>query len=250
MDKKDSYTACLIIVGDEILSGRTADQNLQFIGQQCDKLGINLLGCQVIPDDEDTIINTVNYCRKKFDYVFTTGGIGPTHDDITSASVAKAFSLELIRHPEAVSVLEDYYSPGKLTEARLKMADVPDTAILIDNPVSAAPGFQIGNVFVLPGIPKLMQTMFAGITDRLIGGEPVLTRSVTANLPESRLAAGLSELQDQYPQVSIGSYPFYYENSAGVNVVMRHTDAPLLTELVEKVKQTIKDLDGVVTEVS
>ncbi len=240
MGKAGAATACLIIIGNEILSGRTRDENLPFIGQQCDRLGIALRACQVIPDDAEAIIETINDCRGRFSYVFTTGGIGPTHDDITSAAVARAFAVKLQQHPAAVAVLRAYYAPDGLTAARLKMADVPATARLIDNPVSAAPGFQIENVFVLPGIPMLMQTMFAGITDRLIGGAPMLTHTVTAALPESRLAAGLGELQAAFPEVVIGSYPYYRESGPGVNIVLRHTSTALLAELALQVEKLIQ----------
>ncbi len=158
------FTACAIIIGDEVLSGRTQDANLSYLGRRCDELGIRLKEARVISDDEATIVETVNHYRACFDYVFTTGGIGPTHDDITSASVALAFGKKIVRHPEAVAVMDKYYDRGQLTEARLKMADVPEDAFLIDNPVSAAPGFQMENVFVLPGVPVIMQAMFEGMS--------------------------------------------------------------------------------------
>ena len=236
----NEFSACVIIIGNEILSGRTQDANLAYIGKRCDELGIRLTEARVIADDETTLIDTVNHYRANFDYVFTTGGIGPTHDDITSASVALAFAKKIIRHPDAVAVMDDYYDTGQLTEARLKMADVPEDAILIDNPVSAAPGFQLENVFVLPGVPVIMQAMFDGIADRLAGGEPMLTANVATNLGESMMAKELGLVQARYPAISIGSYPYFRKGKIGVNLVLRGTDADLL----DAVKGALHDMIG------
>ena len=238
------YTACVIIIGNEILSGRTQDANLAYIGKRCDELGIRLTEARVISDDEATIVDTVNHYRASFDYVFTTGGIGPTHDDITSASVALAFGKEIIRHPDAVAVMDEYYDTGQLTEARLKMADVPEDSTLIDNPVSAAPGFQLENVFVLPGVPVIMQAMFEGIADRLAGGSPMLTGNVATNLGESMMAKELGQVQDNYPDISIGSYPYFKKGKIGVNLVLRGTDADLLEEVKQALHVMIEDLGG------
>ena len=238
------YTACVIIIGNEILSGRTQDANLSYIGKRCDELGIRLTEARVISDDEATIVDTVNHYRANFDYVFTTGGIGPTHDDITSASVALAFGKKIIRHPDAVAVMDEYYDTGQLTEARLKMADVPEDATLIDNPVSAAPGFQLENVFVLPGVPVIMQAMFEGIVDGLAGGSPMLTDNVATNLGESMMAKELGQVQDRYPDISIGSYPYYKKGKIGVNLVLRGTDADLLDEVKQALHSMIEGLGG------
>ncbi|MFQ5661597.1 MAG: competence/damage-inducible protein A [Gammaproteobacteria bacterium] len=237
-------TACAIIIGNEILSGRTQDQNLSFLGKRCDELGIRLTEARIIPDDEDVIIATVDACRKVHDYVFTTGGIGPTHDDISSVSIARLFNVELVRNEAAVAAMENYYEAGKLNMARLKMADIPAGATLIDNPVSGAPGFQLENVFVLPGVPLIMQAMFDGMTDRLTGGSPVLTGSIVTNLTEGTLAEGLGQLQEKYPDVSIGSYPFFKKGRLGVNLVMRSTDKEKLAELADEITAFIIDLKG------
>lgn len=237
-------TASVIIIGNEILSGRTRDSNLSFIGRRLDSLGIHLLEACVIPDIERTIIKTVNQYREKFNFVFTTGGIGPTHDDITAMSVAKAFGLQLKQNPDAVKQLENYYEPGQINEARLKMALIPEGAILIKNPISGAPGFQVDNVFVLAGVPTIMEAMFEGITDRLVGGKPVLTTSVATNIGESMLAKGLGELQDIHPEISIGSYPYFKRGKLGVNIVLRSTDKIAMEQLHEQVKNLILSLGG------
>lgn len=239
------FTACLLIIGNEILSGRTQDANLMFIGKRCDELGIRLKETRVIADVEDLIITAVNDCRGKFDYIFTTGGIGPTHDDITAASVAKAFNVNLEKNADAVAAMEKYYrDPGMLNDARLRMANIPAGARLIDNPVSGAPGFQIENVFVLPGVPIIMQAMFDGMTDRLTGGQPILTASITTNLREGTLAPGLTTIQETYPDVTIGSYPFFRKGILGVNLVMRSTDQGQLDKCAAEIKNLVTGLDG------
>jgi molybdenum cofactor synthesis domain-containing protein len=245
---ESAVTACVVIIGNEILSGRTQDQNIAYIGKRCDELGINLLECRVVADIEQTIIAAVDECRDKFNYVFTTGGIGPTHDDITAAAIAKLFGLKLERNPAAVEAMMKYYGPDKLNAARLKMADVPGGAVLIDNPVSGAPGFQIENVFVLPGVPMIMQAMFEGITDRLVGGDPVLTANVVTGLTEGELADGLGEIQQEYPRVAIGSYPFFRMGRLGVNIVMRSTDTGLLAAVTEAVITLVRNQAGDIIE--
>lgn len=237
-------TASVIIIGNEILSGRTRDSNLSFIGKRLDTLGIHLVEACVIPDIENTIINTVNNYRVRHNFVFTTGGIGPTHDDITSMSVAKAFGLKLEQNPAAVEQLENYYEPGQINQARLRMAQIPEGAILIKNPISGAPGFQVENVFVLAGVPTIMEAMFDGITDRLVGGDPVLTTSVATNIGESMLAKGLGELQEIHPDISIGSYPYFKRGKLGVNIVLRSTDKTAMEQLREKIKSLILSLNG------
>ena len=198
-------TACAIVIGNEILSGRTQDANIAYLGERLNALGIRLMEARVIPDVEDTIVTTVNEARARFAYVFTTGGIGPTHDDITAASIAKAFGVALIQNPEARAILEAHYPTGELNRARLRMANTPEGAALIENPVSKAPGFQMENVFVMAGIPSIMQAMFESLSHRLVGGTPLESRSVTVFLPESRMAPSLGMLQDRYPAVEIGS---------------------------------------------
>ncbi len=244
MVENNNPTAVLIIIGNEILSGRTRDANLSFLGQRCEEIGIDLVEARVVKDIEGEIIDVVNDYRSRVDYVFTTGGIGPTHDDITSASVARAFGVAIERNAEAVDAMDRYYPPGKLNEARLKMADVPVGATLIDNPVSGAPGFQMENVFVLPGVPSIMQAMFNGITNRLTGGLPVLTESVKTDITEGTLAQGLGKIQDDYPDVSIGSYPFFKAGLLGVNLILRSTDNDRLQAATEKVREMIQKLGG------
>jgi molybdopterin-biosynthesis enzyme MoeA-like protein len=240
----DPITACLIIIGNEILSGRTQDANLAIVGKKCDTLGILLTEARVIADVEADIVETVNTCRRLFTYVFTTGGIGPTHDDITAAAVARAFNVEVVRNEGAVNAMDRYYEPRRLTEARLKMADIPEGAWLIDNPVSGAPGFQLENVFVLPGVPSIMDAMFDGLTDRLVGGDPVLTDNITTNLLESEIAAGLGVLQEKYPDVSMGSYPYFRKGKLGVNLVLRGTDAGRMNAAADELATTIRRLKG------
>lgn len=243
-----NITACVIVIGNEILSGRTQDLNVAYIGKRCDEIGIRLMETRIIPDVEATIVATINECRSVFTYVFTTGGIGPTHDDITAASVALAFAKKLERRAEAVAVMDNYYESGKLTEARLKMADVPADSVLIDNPVSAAPGFQLGNVFVMAGVPIIMQAMFEGIVDRLAGGDAMLMESVATNLGESALAVELSQLQDSYADVSIGSYPYFKKGKVGVNLVIRSTDQARLRQLKKDLQLMIKNLGGKIVD--
>lgn len=244
MKQPDPITACLIIIGNEILSGRTQDANLAIIGKKCDALGIRLTETRVIPDDEEIIITTVNNCRAEFTYIFTTGGIGPTHDDITAAAIARAFNVEVVRNEEAVKALDRYYEPGRLIEARLKMADIPAGARLIDNPVSGAPGFQLENVFVLPGVPVIMEAMFDGLADRLVGGDPILTENILTDLVESVIAKDLEAVQEKYPEVSMGSYPYFRKGKLGVNLVLRATDAARMEAAADELAATILRLEG------
>ncbi|MGD1880492.1 MAG: competence/damage-inducible protein A [Kiloniellaceae bacterium] len=221
-------TASLMIIGNEILSGRTQDKNLAFIGQELNELGIRLMEVRVVPDVEAVIVETLNALRRGFDYVFTTGGIGPTHDDITADCVAKAFGRPLIVNPEARAILEAHYEPGQLTEARLRMARTPEGATLIENPVSKAPGFQVENVFVMAGIPNIMQAMFASLKHRLVGGRPLRSRTVAVEMGESFVADGLARLQARFPEVEIGSYPFTRGGAFGTRLVLRATEETLL----------------------
>ncbi|MCZ6802916.1 MAG: molybdopterin-binding protein [Proteobacteria bacterium] len=241
-------TAGVIIIGNEILSGRTRDLNISYIGKSLERLGIVLAEVIVIPDVEETIIDRVRAYSENHDYVFTTGGIGPTHDDITTASIAKAFDAKLVRNPDAVACMERYYEPGSLNEARLKMADIPEGADLIENHVSSAPGFQMNNVFVLAGVPGIMQAMFDSLTNRLVGGPPILTVSVCTNLTESKLANGMRKIQEDCEQVSIGSYPYFKRGILGVNIVLRSVDKPLLLEKTNLITALINDTGGKILE--
>lgn len=249
MNQSSEVTAGVIIIGNEVLSGRTQDVNLAYMGKQLDALGISIMEARVIPDVEQTIIDTVNHFRETYTYVFTTGGIGPTHDDITSAAIAKTFNVNLEKNQEAVSLLEKYFEPGGINEARMKMAHIPEGAKLIDNPLSHAPGFQLKNVFVMAGVPSIMQLMFDGITDRLVGGDPIITVNVATNIGEGVFAADLEKLQDEYPDISIGSYPYFRNRKLGVNLVMRSTNIDRLEELKEKLTTTLTLLGGKILDV-
>ncbi|MBC8268011.1 MAG: competence/damage-inducible protein A [Rhodospirillaceae bacterium] len=235
--------ACVIIIGNEVLSGRTKDANLSFLGERLNEIGVRLLEARVIADDTDTIIENVNDCRARFDYVFTTGGIGPTHDDITSDAVAKAFGLPLIRNPEALALLQQHYSnPEDLNEQRLKMCETPEGATLIDNPISKAPGYQIGNVFVLAGVPVVMRAMFESLKHRLVGGLPMLSITIVAYIGEGVLAGGLGVVQEAHADVEIGSYPFFRDGSLGSALVLRGTDQATLEAAAEAVREMVRGL--------
>ena len=235
-------TACVLIIGNEILSGRTQDANLAFLAQGLNEAGVRLREARVIPDDHGVIVATVNEVRHAFDYVFTTGGIGPTHDDITAQCVADAFGVPLLVHPDARRLLETHYPPGQLNEARLRMAMVPEGAALLPNPISRAPGFRIGNVFVLPGVPSIMQGIFEQLKHRLVGGDKLLSRSVSCQLAEGTLAADLGHLQQRYPDVEIGSYPIMRRGSFGVNLVLRGRDPARLAQATEEVAAMVRKL--------
>jgi molybdenum cofactor synthesis domain-containing protein len=248
MNNKNLKTAATIIIGNEILSGRTQDQNISYLGKELEKLGIVLDEVIIIPDVEQTIIDKIKHYSDNYDYVFTTGGIGPTHDDITTESIAKAFNVKALRNPEAVAIMEQYYEPGMLTEARLKMADIPEGASLIDNPVSGAPAYQINNIFVLAGVPSIMQGMFQSLVNRLIGGPPILTASICTNLTESKLAEGMTNIQNECEEVSIGSYPYFKRGELGVNIVLRSTDKTLLCKQLDLIEVLINETNGKVLE--
>jgi molybdenum cofactor synthesis domain-containing protein len=237
-------TACVLIIGNEILSGRTQDANLAFLAEGLNGVGIRVREARVIPDDAGVIVGTVNEVRRAFDYVFTTGGIGPTHDDITAQCMADAFGVALIVHPEARRLLETHYPPGHLNEARLRMAMVPEGAELLPNPISRAPGFQIGNVLVLPGVPSIMQGIFEQLKYRLVGGEKVLSRSISCQLAEGTLAHDLGALQQRYHDVEIGSYPYFRRGDFGVTLVLRGTDREHLAAATEELKTLVRTLGG------
>jgi molybdenum cofactor synthesis domain-containing protein len=237
-------TACAIVIGNEILSGRTQDANIAYLGERLNALGVRLMEARVIPDIEDTIVATVNEARARFDYVFTTGGIGPTHDDITAAAIAKAFGVPLVQNPEARAILEAHYPTGELNRARLRMANTPEGAALIENPVSKAPGFQMENVFVMAGIPSIMRAMFESLSHRLAGGTPLQSRSVTVYLPESRMAPSLSEIQDRFPDVEIGSYPFSRDGRFGARLVLRSTEDARLAAAGAELETALRELGG------
>ena len=224
MSKKNP-TACLLVIGNEVLSGRTQDANIRFLATRLGDLGIPLREVRVIPDVPETIIGTVNEVRAKFDYVFTTGGIGPTHDDITSECIAAAFGVPWEAHPIAWPRMEAAYRPGEFNAARQRMATMPRGAALIDNTISVAPGFQMENVYVMAGVPRVMQSMFDWLAPRLEGGEKIESRAVhVVGLPEGLIAEGLGAIQARYPDLDLGSYPFYRPSGNGVALVAKGTD--------------------------
>jgi len=235
--------AALIIIGNEILSGRTQDKNLSYLANWLNEIGIQLSEVRVIRDEEKVIIDTVNHLRSEYDYVFTTGGIGPTHDDITSLSIARAFGVELEVNDKALSILKEYYKDGELTEARMKMTMIPVGAELVDNPVSKAPGFKMDNVFVMAGIPSIMQGMLEGARRFLKGGDVVKSMSVDVFTPESNVAQALTDLQKKYNDVEIGSYPFSKDNRFGTTLVMRSSDEKRLQQCDEELKELMKEYD-------
>ena len=244
MAEGQTVTAAVLVIGNEILSGRTKDANLAYLGENLDRIGIRLMEARVVADDQDAIARALNSLRANYDYVFTTGGIGPTHDDITAESVAKAFDLPLIQHPEARAILEASYPPGELNAARLRMANTPEGARLVENPISWAPGFQIENVFVLAGIPKVMQAMFQSLAPGLTGSAPLLTESLDVHLPEGRMAAGLGVIQGDHPDLEIGSYPFHREGIFGARIVLRGVDPASLSTAFERLKVLVSDLQA------
>lgn len=237
-------TAAVLVIGDEILSGRTKDANMGFLAERLTELGIRLREARVVPDVPEEIVAAVNALRARYDHVFTTGGIGPTHDDITAECIARAFGVPLLRHPEAVRRLEAHYEAGQLNEARLRMANVPEGGTLIDNPVSAAPGFRIGNVYVMAGVPRIMQAMFDGIAPTLAGGDKVLSRTVTCDLGEGVIAAGLGAIAAEYAELSVGSYPYFRAGRFGTSLVLRGTDAGRLSSATEAVRSLVVSLGG------
>jgi len=234
-------TACLLVIGNEVLSGRTQDANIKVIATGLGGIGMPLREVRVIPDVAETIVTVVNECRARFDHVFTTGGIGPTHDDITSECVAAAFGVPWEPHPEAWARMDRHYQPGEFNAARQRMATMPRGATLIDNPVSLAPGFTIGNVHVMAGVPRIMQAMFANLLPTLQGGTPVQSRAVHAiGLLEGNIAEGLGAVQARYPGLELGSYPYYRQEGGGVALVAKGTDAAALDACIAEVTTLVR----------
>lgn len=250
MGEMKQVTAAVLLIGDEVLSGRTQDKNLQQIAQFLAPLGINISECRVVPDVEDEIVDAVNTLRAKVDYVFTTGGIGPTHDDITADSIARAFGVGIDVRADALAIIEHWYEKTgtPLTDSRKRMARIPDTASLIENPVTGAPGFQTGNVFTLAGVPKIARGMLEDIAHRLEGGAVTRSRSVKGEgLREGNIAMQLGELQNEYPDVSIGSYPYFLELQdgklrRGTQLVVRATDETQLDAVIDRIIALVKGL--------
>jgi len=234
-------TACLLVIGNEVLSGRTQDANIKFLATRLGEIGIPLREVRVIPDVRATIIETLNEVRQKFDHVFTTGGIGPTHDDITSECVAGAFGVPWEPEPEAWARLERHYKPGEFNAARQRMATMPRGATLIDNAISIAPGYTIGNVHVLAGVPRIMQAMFEALAPRLHGGPPVASRTVHADgVMEGRIAEGLEAIQSRWPELDIGSYPYYRMGGGGVALVAKGQDEAAVAEAAHAITMLLR----------
>jgi len=235
-------TAALLIIGNEILSGRTRDANMQFLGQNLAEIGINFVEARVIRDIEKAIIETILELSSKYDYVFTTGGIGPTHDDITAASIAKAFNSPLILHKQADEELAKHYQDKDLeyTEARQKMAKIPQNASLIKNSVSVAPGFCINNVFVMAGVPKIMQAMFNAVKQNLTAGNKIHSVSYVKHSPESVIATPLSNIQEKFPDIDIGSYPDYNNGNPFVEIILRGEDEDKLQQALKELQNKLK----------
>ncbi len=221
MIKKEEFSAAILIIGNEILSGRTKDTNTSTIAVWLNSIGIKVQEVRVVPDVEEKIVSSINLLRKNFNYVFTTGGIGPTHDDITASSISKAFNLKYEPHKEAMALLKKYYKPGEFNEGRQKMAWMPANANLILNPTSGAPGFNVENVFCLPGVPSILKSMLGGITHKLTGGEPIISQTINLRTVESEISKSLSNVQDNNKDVEIGSYPFFRAGRLGVAIVLR-----------------------------
>ena len=224
MKQNTKFNAAILIIGNEILSGRTQDTNTSTIAQWLNSIGVKVNEVRVIPDIENTIIETVNHLRKVNNYVFTTGGIGPTHDDITALSISKAFNLEYEIHKEAFKILETYYKAGEFNKGRQKMVWMPRNANLILNPTSGAPGFNIENVFCLPGVPSILKSMLGGLKNKIIGGDPILSHTISLKTVESEIANSLTKVQNKNKDVEIGSYPFFQAGKLGVSIVIRSED--------------------------
>ena len=217
------------------------DINTSTIATWLNSLGIEVKEVRVITDVEEIIIDTVNELRKKFNYVFTTGGIGPTHDDITAESISNAFNLEYGFHKEAFSILENYYKPGEFTEGRQKMAKMPTTAKLIINPSSGAPGFYVENVFCLPGVPSILKSMLGGLNNILVGGDPLISKTLNLRTVESEIAKSLTNVQNQNNDVEIGSYPFFRAGKLGVSIVLRSTNQKKIDNCNDQILKFVKE---------
>jgi len=238
-------TAAMLVIGDEILSGRTQDTNSHYVARQLTSLGIDLKEVRVVGDDEGEIVAALNALRSRYDFVFTTGGIGPTHDDITADAVAKAFGVGIGYHPEAYAALEARYEKGQFNDARKRMARIPDGGTLIKNSASVAPGFQIGNVFVMAGVPMVMRAMMEEVVARLPRGKTVKSITVSADLPEGAIAQGLADIQKAFPQTAIGSYPWYRDGRFGAQLVVRSRDADAVEAAAAAIEAMIVDLGAV-----
>ena len=241
MSKNSKFNAAILIIGNEILSGRTQDTNTSTLATWLNSLGVKVEEVRIIPDVEETIINSVNLLRKQHNYVFTSGGIGPTHDDITSESISKAFQLPYEKHEEGYKILEAYYKQGEFNDGRQKMIWMPRGANLILNPTSGAPGFYVENVFVLPGVPSILKSMLGGIKNKIIGGNPIISHTISLRTFESHIADSLTAVQNKYKNVEIGSYPFFQAGKLGVSIVMRSDNLDLINKCSSDVMSFVKE---------
>ena len=238
MSKKTN--AAILIIGNEILSGRTQDTNTSTLSLWLNSIGVKVEEVRVIPDIEETIVDSVNSLRKVYDYIFTTGGIGPTHDDITAQSIAKAFNLKYEIHKEGYKILEKYYKPGEFNEGRQKMIWMPKDAKLILNPTSGAPGFNVENVFCLPGVPSILKSMLGGLKNSIIGGDPILSHTINLRTVESEIANSLTKVQDSNKEVEIGSYPFFQAGKLGVSIVIRSENQSKIDTCTSQILEFVK----------
>ena len=241
MTKKIKVNAAILIIGNEILSGRTQDTNTGTLATWLNSIGVKVNEVRIIPDIEKIIVSTINVLRKENDYVFTTGGIGPTHDDITAQSVSKAFGIKYEMHKEGFKILEAYYKPGEFNEGRQKMIWMPENAELILNPTSGAPGFSVENVFCLPGVPSILKSMLGGLKNRIVGGEPILSYTISLRTVESEIANSLTKVQDQNKDVEIGSYPFFHAGKLGVSIVLRSENQSKIDNCNSQILEIIKE---------
>ena len=237
---KEKVNAAIVIIGNEILSGRTQDVNVVTISKWLNELGVKLEEVRVISDKENSIIKTVNELKKKFNYVFTTGGIGPTHDDITSKSISKAFNLSYGYHKEAYAILEKYYGKAKFNVGRKKMAMMPIKASLILNPSSGAPGFIVDNVYCLPGVPAILKSMLGGLKNKIKGGKKIFTKTISVQTVESEIAKPLEQVQQKFKNVDIGSYPFFRLGKIGVSMVIRSSDKKKIDDCCKEIVSFLK----------
>ena len=241
MTKNIKVNAAILIIGNEILSGRTQDTNTGTLATWLNSIGVKVNEVRIIPDIEKIIVENINELRKISDYVFTTGGIGPTHDDITAASVAKAFGLKYEVHQEAYKILESYYKPGEFNEGRQKMIWMPENAELILNPTSGAPGFSVKNVYCLPGVPSILKSMLGGLKNDIIGGDPILSHTISLRTVESEIANSLTKVQDNNKEVEIGSYPFFQAGKLGVSIVIRSENQNKIDDCNSEILDFVKE---------
>ncbi len=241
MKKNKKVNAAILIIGNEILSGRTQDTNTSSIALWLNSIGVKVNEVRVIPDVEDKIVDNVNHFRKNNDYVLTTGGIGPTHDDITAQSISKAFNIEYELHKKAFKILEAYYKVGEFNESRQKMVWMPKNANLILNPTSGAPGFNIENVFCLPGVPSILKSMLGGLKNQIIGGEPILSNTISLRTVESEIAKALTNVQNSNKDLEIGSYPFFQAGKLGVSIVIRSEEQSKINKCSIEILKFVKE---------